>query len=106
MADLARCYVQAHPSVDVADVVGAVRWWLAYTAASTYPFGDLLRGEAPTGGNLARFRRSPSMTIEQVSGMAGTAPVSAWPRGRLRPAAVGRSLRGPGRDRSWRKAGR
>lgn len=70
LAALATAYRDHNPTVAADDVVGCVRWWLCYTAASTYPVRTLLGGEPSANPGLvvyAQQRHAALMTVLELA---------------------------------------
>jgi homoserine kinase type II len=65
---LAEAYLTQNPGPPAGDVVASVRWWICYTATSTYPLRSLILGESPTGGSLETYARQRHQALLSVMG--------------------------------------
>jgi hypothetical protein len=65
---LAEAYLTESPGAPAGDVVASVRWWVCYTAMSTYPLRRLIVGESSTGGSLEAYARQRHQALQSVMG--------------------------------------
>jgi len=68
LRDLAEAYLTQNPAAPAEDVIASVRWWVCYTATSTYPLRRLIAGESPTGGSLEAYARHRHQALLAVTG--------------------------------------